>query len=60
MKKRILSVILSIAMLLTATPLMSVASESEYVYMSVSYDDKYTDDKNGNPIAYIPVSLETL
>ena len=41
MKKRILSVILAIAMLLTATPLMSVASESEYVYMSVSYDDKY-------------------
>lgn len=60
MKKRILSVILAIAMLITAIPLMSVASESEYVYISVSYDDKYTDDKNGNPIAYIPVSLETL
>lgn len=60
MKKRILSVILAIAMLLTATPLMSVASESEYVYMSVSYDDKYINDKNGTPIAYIPVSFETL
>ena len=39
------SVILAIVMLLTATPLMSVASESEYVYMSVSYDDKYINEK---------------
>ena len=60
MKKRILSVILAIAMLITAIPLMSVASRSEYVYMSVSYDDKYINDKNGTPIAYIPVSFETL
>ena len=60
MKKRILSVVLAIAMLITAIPLMSVASKSEYVYISVSYDDKYTDDKNGDPIAYIPVSFETL
>ncbi len=58
--KRVLSVLLAVVMLFTMIPLTAVATEPEYVYISVSYDDKYTNDKNGNPIAYVPVSFEEL
>lgn len=60
MKKKILSILLVAVMLFTTLPFSAVATNSEHVYISVSYDDKYADDKNGNPIAYIPVSFDTL
>jgi len=60
MRKRILSILLVIVMVFTMIPTITKADESENVYISVSYDDKYKEDKNGKPIAYIPVSFETL
>ena len=60
MRKRILSILLAIVMVFTMIPSITKADESENVYISVSYDDKYKEDKNGKPIAYIPVSFESL
>ena len=60
MRKRFLSMLLAWVMVLTMIPMTVFATESDNVYISVSYDDKYTNDKEGNPIAYIPVSFETL
>ncbi len=59
-KKRVLSILLAIVMVFTMIPLTAFATESEYVYISVSYDDKFKEDKNGTPMAYVPVSFEEL
>jgi hypothetical protein len=60
MNKRILSILLAVIMVFTMIPLTAVATENDYVYISVSYDDKFKEDKNGKPMAYIPVSFENL
>ena len=60
MNKRFLSILLAIVMVFTMIPLTAFATESEYVYISVSYDDKFKEDKNGTPMAYVPVSFEEL
>ncbi len=64
MKKRILSISLAIVLLFSMIHLTSFATEGEnegeYVYISVSYDDKFKEDKTGKPIAYVPVSFEEL
>ena len=58
--KRIICMILAFVMVLGLLPATAFATESGYVYMSVSYDGKYVDDKNGTPIAYIPIPLDAL
>lgn len=60
MNKRILSILLAVVMVFTMIPFTAVAKESEYVYLSVSFDGKYIDDKNGSPIVYVPVSLDDI
>ena len=60
MRKRILNILLAMIMVFTMIPSVTKADESENVYISVSYDDKYIEDKNGKPIAYVPVSFETI
>ena len=30
------------------------------MYLSVSFDSNYIHDKNGNPIAYVPVPLDAI
>ena len=60
MRKRLLSLLLTFILVFTMIPMTVSATESENVYISVSYDDKFTNDKNGNPITYIPVSFDTL
>ena len=60
MNKRILSILLAVIMVFTMIPMTAVATETDYVYVSVSYDDKFKEDKNGKPMAYIPVSFEDL
>ena len=47
MSKRILSILLAMVMVFTMIPLSVVATEGEFVYLSVSFDGKYIDDKNG-------------
>ncbi len=64
MKKRILSISLAIVLLFSMIHLTSFATAEEnadeYVYISVSYDDKFKEDQNGKPMAYVPVSFEEL
>ena len=57
--RKAVSLILALVMVLGLLPAAAFASESN-VYISVSYDGQYIDDKNGDPIAYIPVSFENL
>ena len=58
--KKILSMILAIVIVLGLLPANAFASGAGYVYMSVSYDGKYVNDNNGNPIAFIPVPIDAL
>lgn len=60
MNKRVISILLAVVMVFAMIPLTVFANESEYVYISVSYDDKFIEDKNGKLIAYVPVSFEEL
>ncbi len=52
--------ILVIAMLLSLLPATALATEKGYVYLSVSFDGKYINDKHGNPIVYLPVSMDAV
>ncbi len=57
-KKKILSIALALVMLLGLLPASAFATGSNNVYISVSYDGQYINDKDGGYIAYIPVSME--
>ena len=58
--KKILSMILAFVMVLGLLPATAFATGADSVYISVSFDGEYINDKNGNAIAYIPVSFENL
>ena len=58
--KKILSMILAFVLVLGLLPATAFATDADSVYISVSYDGQYINDKNGNAIAYIPVSFEKL
>ncbi len=60
MKKKTISLLIAIVMLISAMPLTSIATEKEYVYLSVSFDGRYIDDINGEPIVYVPVALDEI
>ncbi len=61
---KVVAMLVAILMVASMLPVVAFASEpadtSGYVYISVSYDDKFKEDKNGKPMAYIPVSFEEL
>ncbi len=62
-KKKVIAMLLAILMVASALPLMAFVSEAEgegYVYLSISYDKNYIEDKNGSPIVYVPVALEDI
>ena len=50
--------ILAFVMVLGLLPATAFATEAEYVYISVSFDGQYINDKDGGYIAYIPVSMD--
>ena len=58
--RKVLSMILAFVMVLGLLPATVFATGAGNVYISVSYDGQYINDKNGNAIAYIPVSFEDL
>ena len=60
MKKRLLSLFLAFAMIVSMLPATALAGDSDTVYISVSYDGQYINDKNGVPMAYVPVDREAL
>ena len=57
--RKAVSLILAFVLLLGLLPATVFASENN-IYISVSYDGKYINDKNGNALAYVPVSFENL
>ena len=34
------------------------AAENDVVYLSISFDGTYIDDKNGDTMVYLPISLD--
>ena len=56
-----LAVLLAALMIVTLIPITALAdgsqADGEYVYLSISFDGKYIDDKNGEPIVYLPIAL---
>ena len=59
--KKILSMILATLLVLGLLPATAFATGAEdVVYLSISFDSNYIDDKNGNPIAYVPVPLSKI
>ena len=57
--KKLLSMILALVLVLGLLPATAFAAgnQKDVVYLSISFDSNYIDDKNGDPIAYVPVSL---
>ena len=60
MTKKLLSMLLAIVMVLGLLPATAFATERQYVYISVSFDGQYIDDKNGSPMVYVPVSFDEI
>jgi len=58
--KKLISMLLAIVMVLGLLPATVLASDAEYVYISVSHDGQFIADKNGNTMAYVPVALDEL
>ena len=63
--KKVLSLLLVLVMVLGLFPAIGVSAaeaqtQENVVYLSISFDSHYIDDKNGNPIAYVPVPLDVI
>ena len=60
--KKLLSMILAVTLVLGLLPATAFATEQaeDVIYLSVSFDSTYIDDKNGNPIAYVPVPMSKI
>ncbi|MBR5571405.1 MAG: hypothetical protein IKV99_02030 [Oscillospiraceae bacterium] len=59
---RTLAMLLAVIMLVGMLPVTAFASNSaeDVVYLSISFDSHYINDKNGNPIAYVPVPMSAI
>ena len=60
MTKKIISIFIVLAMILTAIPLTISASESDTVYITISDDSSFITDIDGNPMSFYPVTLDEL
>ena len=68
MAAKMLAMLIAIMLIVGLFPVMAFAdgtanasnSDGEYVYLSISYDKHYINDKNGSPMVYVPVSLEDI
>ena len=59
--KKLFSLLLAAVLMLSLLPSNVFATEAEdCIYLSISFDGQYIDDQNGNPVAYIPVSMEDI
>ena len=55
-----LAMLMAVLMIISMMPVVAFATEAEpsgYVYLSISYDKNYIDDKNGDPMVFVPVAL---
>ena len=57
--RKMLSLFLAFVMVMNLLPAGAVAATTskDVVYLSISFDGEYIDDKNGDPIVYLPVSM---
>ena len=60
MTKKILSMILAVVMVLSLLPATAIATREDVIYLSISFDSTYIDDKKGDPITYIPVPMSEI
>ena len=61
MTKKIISIFIALAMILTAIPLtISAIEPDDTVYISISDDKQFITDTDGNPMAFYPVTLDEL
>ena len=60
MTKKIFSVFIAFAMILTAIPLVISAAQPDTVYISISDDAYFVTDADGNPMAFYPVTFDEL
>ena len=60
--KKMFSMLLAALLVLSLLPASVFATDTaeEVVYLSVSFDRTYIDDKNGDPMVYLPIPLETI
>ena len=62
MKKRILSLLLALVMVLSLIPTLAFAAGEDYskvtVYLSLSDNGKYKNGTSGKTLAYVPVTVE--
>lgn len=60
MRTKVFSILLAVVMLVCMIPDTVLAVTGESVYVSVSYDGKFVEDKNNAPIAYVEVPMSML
>ena len=60
MTKKIFSIFIAVAMILTAIPLVITAAEPDTVYISISDDAYFVTDADNNPMAFYPVTFDEL
>ena len=58
--KKAVCLLLVLVLVAGLLPVSAFAAEENCVYLSISFDGKYIDDKNGNPIVYLPISLDKI
>ena len=59
--KKIISLLLAVVMAIGMMPAaVFAAGEKDCIYLSISFDGKYMDDRYGNPVAYVPVPLDAI
>ena len=60
--KKFIGMILAMVMVLGLLPATTFATgaQEDVVYLSISFDSNYINDKNGNPIAYVPVPMSVI
>ena len=60
MADKLIALLIAVTMIVGLLPVITVADEPAadgYVYLSISYDKNYINDKNGSPMVFIPVAL---
>ena len=58
--RKMLSLFLAFVMVMNLLPAGAVAATAseDVVYLSISFDGTYIDDKNGDTMVYLPISLD--
>ena len=61
---KVVAMLVAIIMVASMLPVVAFASEpadtNAYVYLSISFDGQYINDKNDNPMVYVPVALSDI